>query len=119
MHGGGLLIFFFLGWIIFALAGFIRAKEPSADAKRTAAYIVAYPIVFILALEEKPLPFFAATLLVMGGIPWLIAGLHLGKALKVSSATASGTFIGLPAKLWWWGLGLSLLIPVVTGRGFS
>jgi hypothetical protein len=119
MRGGGLFILFFLGWIIFALWGFFRANETSIDAKQTAAYIVGYPFAFVLALEEKPLPFFVATLLVMAGLPWLMAGLHLSKILKDPSASKPGTFVGLPANLWWWGVGLSLAIPVVAGRGFS
>lgn len=115
MRSGGFIILFFVAWIVAALWKFARAKETSTDAKQTAAYIVCYPIVAVLALEERPLPMVAATILVMAGLPWLLAGIHLGKALNAPSASKPREFIGLPAKLWLLGIGLSVAIPLVFG----
>lgn len=116
MRLGGLIIFFFLGWIAVALWGFVRAKERSTDAMQTAAYIVAYPIAVLVALEAKPLPAVAATVLVMAGIPWLMAGVHLAKILKDPSQSTPGTFAGLPAKLWVWGIVLSVGVGLIGSR---
>ncbi len=115
MRSGGLIILFFVVWIVTALRNFVRAKETSMDAKQTAAYIVGYPIAVLLALEERPLPMVAATILVMAGLPWLLAGIHLGEALKGPTASKPGEFIGLPAQFWFWGIGLSIAVPLVFG----
>jgi len=115
MRSGGLIILFFVAWIVAALWNFARTKETSADAKQTAAYIVGYPIVVVLALEERPFPMIAATILIMAGLPWLLAGIHLSKVLKEPSTSKPGEFIGLPAKFWLWGIGLSAAIPLVFG----
>ena len=116
MRSSGLIVLFFLAWIIAALWNFVKAKERSTDAKQTAAYIIGYPVAVVLALEEKPLPMVAATLLVMAGLPWLLAGIHLGKVLKDPSQSKPGEFIGLPATFWLWGIGLSVAIPIVFGK---
>lgn len=116
MRSGGLIIIFFFGWIIVALWSFVRARERSTDATQTAAYIISYPVAVLGALEAKPLPMVMATVLVMAGIPWLMAGLHLAKILKDPSQSKPGTFAGLPGKLWGWGIVLSVGVGLIGSR---
>lgn len=113
MRSGGLIVLVFLAWMIAGLWAFAKTKSKSAAAVQAALYIVSYPAVIALLVQLKPIPPVVAVPLIMAGIPWLLAGSHLQKVAADSSAAKPGEFIGLPLKLWGWGLALSIGVGVL------
>lgn len=108
MRSGGLIILVFLVWMIVGLWAFAKTKSKSSAAVQAALYIVSYPAIIVLFVQLKPVPLVIAIPLVMAGVPWLLAGSHLQKVSADPSAAKPGEFIGLPLKLWGWGLALSI-----------
>ena len=108
MRTGGLFIVILLAWLVAGLWAFSKAKIKSTAAVHAALYIVSYPALMALFVQFKPMSPVIAVPLVMAGIPWLLAGSHLQKVSADSSAAKPGELLGLPLKLWGWGLVLSV-----------
>lgn len=116
MRSGGLIIVVFLVWMGSALYAFLKTPNPGGEAKQTAAFIVAYPLLLWWMLESRPVAPIIAIPVIMAGIPWLLSGSHLAKALKSSYPSKPGEFVGLPLSYWWWGLGLSVGTALIFGK---
>mgnify|MGYP003628452207 CR=1 FL=1 len=114
MRGGIILIFGF--WLLSGLWAYLKTRNHSTDATITALFIVSYPMVMIFAFQFKPLPSILVMPLIVSGIPWLLAGIHLNKILKDPSQSRLGEFVGFSAKYWGWLLGVSVLIPILLGK---
>jgi hypothetical protein len=89
--------------IEFGTEGYKAIMSQLADA--TAGYILCYPMAMFLAFQNKPVPAAIITPLIMAGVPWLLAEVHLDKVLKDPEASKPGEFIGLPGSYWPFGLG--------------
>lgn len=116
MRSGGLIIVVFLVWMGSALYAFFKTPNPGSEAKQTAAFIVAYPLLVWWMLESRPVAPVITIPVIMAGIPWLLSGNHLAKVLKSSYLPKPGEFVGLPLSYWWWGLGLSVGIALMFGK---
>ncbi len=103
MRTGGLFILFLLGAIIYGLYKFSTAKEKTIDAKQTAAFIIIYPIILNVMMNNIPVELWIAIPVVFAGIPWLFAGIHLSQVADDPSITTDDEFVGLPKKVWGWG----------------
>lgn len=108
MRTGGLFILVLLAWLVAGLWAFAKTKNKCTAAVQTALYIVSYPALMVLFFQFKPVSPVIAVPLVMAGIPWLLAGSHLQQVSANPSAAKPGEFLGLPRKLWGWGLLLSV-----------
>ena len=108
MRSGGLIIFVLFAWMAAGLWAFFKTRTKSAAAIQTALYLVSYPAVLALVFNLKPMHPVIAVPLVIAGIPWLLAGVHLQKVIADPSWAKSGEFVGLPLKFWAWGLVLSV-----------
>jgi hypothetical protein len=113
MRGGTPLLLLFAFWAVAGLWAYLKTKDKSKDATQTALYLLFYPAVVTFVVASKPVPAFVASPLVLAGVPWLLAGIHLSKVIKNPAATKPGEFIGLPVKFWLWGLAISVAIPLL------
>lgn len=105
-----LLTSLFLFWLAAGLYDFLKAKSKPAEAKRTVAYMLGYPLLAAYVVSHGLLPAAIVFPLALGGVPWLFAGMHLKKVLENEYQPTPGTFIGIPNKYWLGGgLGAFLL----------
>ncbi len=103
-------------WGIGAVLAFAKTREKSGDARLTAGYILAWPVLAVILLLNEPVPLWVAVPAVFGFIPWLMAGPHLWQVLRDPTASRPDEIIGIPRAYWaWGGLGAVLLGLVFSG----
>jgi hypothetical protein len=90
-------------WGIAAVLVFLRAKDKSADAKLTAAYILGYPVLVVALFLNEPVPMWFAVPAMFGLVPWILAGPHLWSLVRDPTAGRPDEIIGIPKAYWYWG----------------
>ena len=90
-------------WGIAAVLVFLRAKEKSADARLTAAYILLYPALVVVLFLNEPVPMWIAVPAMFGLVPWILAGPHLWRIARDPSALRPDEIMGIPKAYWYWG----------------
>ncbi|ABA57044.1 hypothetical protein [Nitrosococcus oceani] len=93
-----LLTLIFLFWLAGGLYGFLKTKNKSPEAKRTVAYILGYPLLAVYVASDGLPPAAIVFPVGLGGVFWLLAGMHLQKVLEGEYPPTPGTFIGLSIK---------------------
>ncbi|QBQ54247.1 hypothetical protein [Nitrosococcus wardiae] len=104
-----LLTLLFLFWLAAELYDFFKTKHKSTEAKRTVAYIFGYPLLTAYVVSHGLPPAAILFPVALGGVAWLLAGMHLRKVLEGEYQSTPGTFIGIPIK-YWFGGGLSAFL---------
>lgn len=107
---GALLVLLFLIALVYGLYQFARAAEKSRDAVQTTVYIILYPVVAYLLWHWRPMPAWVVAPVVMAGIPWLVAGIHLNEIVKDPSLAKEHEIVGFPRGFWIWGMALAVII---------
>ena len=97
-------------WGVAAVIAFARTMDKSWDARLTAAYILAWPVLAVTLLLQAPVPLLIAVPVVFGFLPWFLAGPHLWAVLKDPSQSRPDEIIGIPKADWSWGGIGSLLL---------
>jgi len=115
MSFGALLILLPLIALIYGLYQFIRAQTKTRDAVQTTAYIVLYPIVVYLLWRTGPVPAWVAAPVVMAGLPWIVAGIHLNEIVKDPAIAKDNEFVGFPYGFWIWGGVLAVIVGLIMG----
>lgn len=90
-------------WGVAAVLAFAGTAEKSADARLTAAYIIAWPVLAVTLVLNEPVPMWIAVPAVFGFIPWFLAGPHLWEIIKYPSRSRADEVIGIPRDYWFWG----------------
>lgn len=90
-------------WGAVSIIAFVRTRDKPVDAKLTAAYILAYPVVAVGVFLNEPVPLWLAVPVVFGFLPWLMAGPHLGRILRQPAVIDPNEIIGIPRAYWVWG----------------
>ncbi len=90
-------------WGIASVLAFAKARHRSADARLTAFYILAYPVLAVGLFLNEPVPMWLAVPAVFGFLPWLLAGPHLGRILRDPGAIRADEVMGIPKAYWLWG----------------
>jgi hypothetical protein len=108
-----ILLLIALSWGMFAVWGFIRSPIRSPDAKFTAAFIVAWPILATTLVLNQPAPLWLSVPIMFGFLPWLMAGPHLSAITRDPAASQPGEFIGIPRGYWTWGGAGALLLGIL------
>jgi len=90
-------------WGAAAVLAFAGTADKTADARLTAAYIIAWPVVALALVLNEPVPMWVAVPAMFGFIPWFLAGPHLWEVLKDPSVIRSDEIIGIPRDYWYWG----------------
>lgn len=97
-------------WGLGAVQAFFKTREKSLDAKRTAAFILLWPILVLILVLNEPVPMIIAVPVLFAFIPWLMAGAHLWHILQDPGAERPDEIMGIPRAYWsWGGLGAILL----------
>jgi hypothetical protein len=115
MSFGGLLFLFFLGSLCYGVYQFVRAREKTREAVQTTFYIVLYPVVVYFVFREGPTPAWLAAPVVVAGLPWLVAGIHLNEIVKDPTLVRRNEFVGFPHRFWIWGGILSAALGALLG----
>jgi hypothetical protein len=113
-----LIVFIAALWGIGAVIAFAKTREKSADARLTAAYILAWPALAVILILSEPVPLWIAVPATFGFIPWLMAGPHLWQILQDPSASRPDEIIGIPRDYWTWG-GLSAFLLGIVFSGWA
>ncbi|ADJ29351.1 hypothetical protein [Nitrosococcus watsonii] len=90
-----LLALIFLFWLAAELYGFFKTKNKSPEATRTVAYILGYPLLAVYVASGSLPPAAIVFPVALGGVFWLLAGMHLKKVLEGEYLSTPGTFIGI------------------------
>lgn len=115
MSFGGLLLLFFLGSLCYGVYQFARAREKTPEALQTTAYIVMYPVVVYFVFRDGPTPAWLAWPVIVAGLPWLVAGIHLNEIVKDPTLVRDNEFVGFPRGFWLWGVALSAVFGAFFG----
>lgn len=115
MSVGLLLVLLPLVALAYGLYQFIRAEEKSRDAIQTTAYIIVYPVVVYLAWRSGSVPSWLAWPVVVAGLPWIVAGIHLNEIVKDPTVVKDNEFVGFPYRFWIWGGVLSVALGLLFG----
>jgi hypothetical protein len=102
-------------WGIGALFAFLHTRDRTLDAKLTAGYLVAWPALLVLVYINQPLPLWIGLPVMVGFIPWFLAGPHLWDILKDPSRSRPNELVGIPIGYWKWGS----IIAVILGLLFN
>lgn len=113
MSLGALIILLPLAAFVYGLYQFVRAEEKTRDAMQTTAYIVLYPIVVYLLWRGGPVPAWVTAPVVMAGLPWIVAGIHLNEIVKDPAIAKPNEFVGFPYRFWIWGGVLAVVVGVI------
>ena len=113
MSFGALLILLPLIALVYGLYQFIRAEKKTRDAVQTTAYIVLYPIVVYLLWRTGSVPAWVAAPVVMAGLPWIVAGIHLNEIVKDPDIAKDNEFVGFPYGFWIWGGLLAVIVGLI------
>lgn len=103
MSFGGLLFLFFLGSLCYGVYQFARAKEKTREASQATTYIVLYPVIVYFVFRGEATPAWLAAPVILAGLPWLVAGIHLNEIVKDPTLVRSNEFVGFPYRFWIWG----------------
>jgi hypothetical protein len=104
------IIILAVAWGIAAILGLVRARHKSTDARMTAVYFLAYPVIAVGLFLNAPVPLWLGVPTAFGFIPWLMAGPHLWRILDDPSRSRADEWIGIPKVYWaWGGLGAILI----------
>jgi hypothetical protein len=90
-------------WGILAVTAFALGRNRSRDARMSAGYILAYPVLAVILILNDPVPMWLAVPAVFGFIPWLLAGPHLWRITADPSRGRPDEWIGIPKAYWLWG----------------
>lgn len=90
-------------WGSAALVAFALTLEKSRDARLTAGYFIAWPILAVALLLNEPVPMWVAVPVVFGFLPWFMSGPHLWAILKDPAQSRADEIIGIPRAYWKWG----------------
>jgi hypothetical protein len=96
-------------WGIAGVLALARTRDKPLDARLTAGFILAYPVLVVVLLLNAPVPLWVSVPAVFGFIPWLMAGLHLRRLLGDPGSVRADELICISKVHWLWG-GLSALL---------
>ena len=105
-------------WGAAAVLAFAGTADKTADARLTAAYIIAWPVVALALVLNEPVPMWIAVPVMFGFIPWVLAGPHLWEILRDPSMIRSDEIIGIPRDYWFWG-GIGAVLLGILFSGYS
>lgn len=107
---GGLILLCLVISLVYSLYQFFRAGEKTIDAAQTAVYVVIYPFFVYVIWRAWPVPLWLLLPVVVAGIPWLVAGIHLNEIVKDPTLIRDDQFVGFPYTFWLWGVVLSVAL---------
>lgn len=110
MGFGVLFIVLVLIATAYGLFQFFRAETKTRQAIETTAYIILYPAVVYVAWRSGPAPAWIVAPLILAGLPWIVAGIHLNEIVKDPGLARDNEFVGFPRGFWIWGGALAVLI---------
>jgi hypothetical protein len=111
------LILIVAAWGIIALVTFATASNKTFDAKLTAAYLVAWPVLAVTLFLNEPVPLWLAVPTFFGFLPWFLSGPHLYAILRDPSRSRPDEIIGIPRAYWKWG-GIGAIFLGIAFDGF-
>lgn len=113
MVAAGLFIFVLLGALVYGIFQFVRAEKRTWEAAQTIIYIVVYPVVVYLAWLARPLPAWVVMPIVVAGLPWVVAGIHLNEIVKDPSVAKDNELVGFSYRFWIWGGAVAVVLGLI------
>ena len=107
------IIFIAALWGMGAVLAFAKTRERSRDARRTAAFIVLWPVLVVTLILNEPVPLWVAVPTMFAFIPWLMAGPHLWGILRDPGCSRADEIVGIPRAYWLWGGVAAILLGIV------
>jgi hypothetical protein len=111
------LILIVASWGIVSLLTFATTTDKSLDAKLTAGYLLAWPVLAVALFLNEPVPLWLAVPTFFGFLPWFLAGPHLYAILKDPSRSRPDEIVGIPRAYWKWG-GIGAILLGIAFDGF-
>jgi hypothetical protein len=110
MAYAALLLLVLMSALVYALYQFARTRERSRAAVQATVYIVAYPLVVLVAWLAWPLPAWITAPLALAGLPWIVSGIYLNEIVKDPTVARDDQFVGFPYGFWIWGGAVAVLV---------
>ncbi|MBK1720321.1 hypothetical protein [Thiocystis violacea] len=107
-----LIVIFWGVGVVWVLAW---SSGKSREARLTAAYLLGWPALAVILLLNEPVPPWLAAPVLLGFLPWLMAGPHLSAVIKDPTASRSDEIAGIPRAFWIWGGIGSVLLGLLFG----